>query len=125
MSMSEPPGLRLRRFEDRDGPDLVRNANNRKIWLNLQDSFPHPYTAASAERWLGLRAADPEPAPHLAIEVDGTLVGVIGFEAGEDVHRLVGSIGYWIGEPYWGRGIATAALRAMTRFPTKIMFDLR
>lgn len=43
-----------------------------------------------------------------AIEMDGALVGTIGSWPDDDV-RLVG---YWIGREHWGRGIATAALRA-------------
>jgi RimJ/RimL family protein N-acetyltransferase len=46
--------------------------------------------------------------------VDGHAVGGIGFEKGEGIHRRSALIGYWIGEAYWGRGIATEALRLVS-----------
>ena len=32
------------------------------------------------------------------------------------MYRRSAEIGYWLGEPFWGRGIATAALRAVTDY---------
>ena len=46
----------------------------------------------------------------------GEAAGSIGFVVQPDVHRLSAEIGYWLGEAYWGRGIATEALRAVTAF---------
>ena len=51
---------------------------------------------------------------HFAIAVDGKAVGGIGFHPGKDVGRRTAEIGYWLGEPYWGRGIVSEALRAVT-----------
>jgi [ribosomal protein S5]-alanine N-acetyltransferase len=48
--------------------------------------------------------------------VDGAAVGGVGIELGTDVFRRSAEIGYWLGEPFWGRGIATEALRAMTAY---------
>ena len=36
------------------------------------------------------------------------------FSCGTDVERVSAEIGYWLGEPFWGRGIATEALVALT-----------
>ena len=52
--------------------------------------------------------------PNLAIEVDGEAAGAIGYVAGTDVERYSAEIGYWLGEAYWGRGIATEALVLVT-----------
>jgi RimJ/RimL family protein N-acetyltransferase len=81
----------------------------------LRDRFPSPYTAADAERWLsavGSRA----PATSFAIAVGEEAVGGVGLEVGEDVHRLSAEVGYWLGEDFWGRGLATAALASVTRY---------
>jgi [ribosomal protein S5]-alanine N-acetyltransferase len=43
-------------------------------------------------------------------------VGAIGFVMRTDVERVSAEIGYWVGEAFWGRGIATAALAAVTRY---------
>ena len=48
-----------------------------------------------------------------AIEVDGEAAGGIGIELQTDVERVSAEIGYWLGEPVWGRGIATEALTAV------------
>jgi RimJ/RimL family protein N-acetyltransferase len=105
----------LREWRPTDAESLVVHANNIKVWRNLHDAFPHPYTRADAEAWIQKTSMD-HPANVFAITVDGKAVGGIGFHRGTDVHRLTATIGYWLGEPYWGRGIATEALRAMTAY---------
>jgi ribosomal-protein-alanine N-acetyltransferase len=87
-----------------DKASLVRFANNPNVWRNLKDRFPHPYTGKHADGWFAFLAAMAEPT-HWAIEVDDQAVGSIGVELD------TGHFGYWLGEPYWGRGIATAAVR--------------
>lgn len=103
----------LRPWRPGDEASLVRHANNRRVWINMRDRFPHPYTAADARIWLGRAAADPR-LQSFAIDVDGEAVGGIGIELGTDVARRSAEIGYWLGEPFWGRGIATEAVRAVT-----------
>jgi ribosomal-protein-alanine N-acetyltransferase len=106
----------LRQWAPADADALVRLADNRDIWLNLKDRFPHPYTRADADGWIAqCRAATGKPT-QFAIELDGVAIGGIGIEPLSDVHRHAADIGYWIGEPYWGSGIATAALTEMTRY---------
>jgi RimJ/RimL family protein N-acetyltransferase len=103
----------LRRWRDGDQAALVRHANNRNVWINLRDRFPHPYTAADAERWI--RALEHlGPDPQFAIEVDGEAVGGIGLDPGQDVACRSAEIGYWLGEPLWGRGIMSEAVVAVT-----------
>ena len=103
----------LREWRPSDADSLVKHANNIKVWRNLHDAFPHPYTRADADAWIQKTSADHVNAVF-AITVGGKAVGGIGFHRGTDVHRLTATIGYWLGEAYWGRGIATEALRAMT-----------
>ena len=74
--------------------------------------FPHPYTEADADAWFAYVAAMSEPT-HWAIEVDGEAVGGIGLELGEGVFARSADFGYWLAEPYWGRGIMTEAARAL------------
>jgi RimJ/RimL family protein N-acetyltransferase len=94
---------------------LVVHANNRKVSGNLRDRFPYPYTAADATEWID-RAVTEAPARNFAILVDGAAAGGIGVELRQDVFRRSAEIGYWLGEPFWGRGIATEALRAVTDY---------
>ena len=94
---------------------LARHANNRKIWINLRDLFPHPYTERDAQEYIrGVRQRTPETS--FAIAVQDQAVGGIGFVLHQDVERVSAEIGYWLGEPYWGHGITTEALAAVTRY---------
>jgi ribosomal-protein-alanine N-acetyltransferase len=108
-------GVTLRRWRLQDCRRLAELANNRKIWLNVRDRFPHPYGVEEAKAWIEHCAGEQEPVSQFAIEAEGLLVGGVGFEALSDVNRIGAEIGYWIGEPYWGRGIATAALDEASR----------
>ena len=108
-------GAQLRPWRRGDAADLARQANNRKVWINLRDSFPHPYTTADAEQWIGFAAAE-RPPTHFAITMRDAVAGGIGFALQSDVHRRSAEVGFWLGEEYWGRGIATAALEAVTTF---------
>ena len=93
----------------------MRYANNRKIWLNLRDAFPHPYTSRDARDYIRLvRQRTPETA--FAMAVGEEAVGSIGFVLHPDVERVSAEIGYWLAEPFWGRGITTEALVAITRY---------
>jgi ribosomal-protein-alanine N-acetyltransferase len=105
----------LRPWRLEDAAAIVPHANNREIWLHLRDYFPHPYTLADAEGWLGAMAPE-NPPTALAIEVEGGPVGGIGAIPGRDVHRLTAEIGYWLGEDFWNRGIMTQAVGAFTDY---------
>jgi ribosomal-protein-alanine N-acetyltransferase len=101
----------VRHWRGSDKASLVRVANNRNIWRNLTHKFPHPYTDVDADFWFALLQKSASPT-HWAIEVQGEAVGGIGVELGEGVHAKSAQFGYWLGEPYWGRGIVTAAAHA-------------
>jgi ribosomal-protein-alanine N-acetyltransferase len=106
------PGCALRPWLPADIPSLVANANNRNVWRNLADVFPHPYTEEDAEEWLRV-AGNPGRNLIFAIERDGLAVGGIGARAGAGIFARTAHFGYWLGEGHWGRGLATAAGRAM------------
>lgn len=95
-----------------DEDSLVMHANSRKVWRNLKHRFPHPYTRVDADAWLTYVTALAEPT-HWAIEVDGHAVGGVGLDRGQGIYEKSAEFGYWLGEGYWGRGIATAAARAV------------
>ncbi|HEX3703392.1 MAG TPA: GNAT family protein [Vicinamibacterales bacterium] len=109
------PTCEVRSWRSSDLDSLVEQADNRRIWINLRDAFPHPYTRHDGRAFLRrLKAASPET--MFAIAVDGAAVGGIGFRLHTDVERVSAEIGYWIGEAFWGRGIATDALGATTKY---------
>ena len=116
------PGCRIRSWRVGDEPAIVRHADNRKIWLNVRDRFPYPYTRAHAEAWIA-RAISDVPETHFAIDLGARAVGGIGLELQEDVSRYSAELGYWLGETHWGRGIMTAAVSRFTEYAFRA-FDL-
>jgi len=112
----ETERLVLRRWREGDEEPLVRLADNRRVWINLRDRFPHPYTLEHAREWIGRCLAAPDPPLELAVEHAGEPIGGVGLQPWTDVARFTAEVGYWLGEPFWGRGFATEALRHFTAY---------
>jgi RimJ/RimL family protein N-acetyltransferase len=108
----------LRSWQNGDEESLPRHANNRQIWLNMRDRFPHPYTRADAESWIR-QVRQQKPETSFAIDIKGEAVGGIGLVLHDDVERCSAEVGYWLGEDFWGRGIMTAVLRELTDYAFK------
>ncbi len=105
----------IRSWQPGDVDSLVLHANNRDIWINVRDRFPHPYTRRHGQKFIRTaRAMRPET--FFAIVVNGEAAGAIGFVLQADVDRVSAEMGYWLGAAYWGRGIVTEAVRALTRY---------
>ena len=97
-----------------DAESVARHANNRAVWIHLRDGFPHPYGREDAAAFLAT-VLQQTPERTFAIEVDGEASGSIGITPGTDVERIGAEVGYWLGEPFWGRGVVSEALHAVTR----------
>src|SRR4051812_43520283 len=105
----------VRSWRATDAESVAQHANNPAVARNLRDVFPNPYELSDAQAFIHLvRSTVPET--FFAITVAGEAVGGIGFSLNDDVERVSAEIGYWLGESYWGRGIATEALRAVTDY---------
>jgi RimJ/RimL family protein N-acetyltransferase len=81
----------------------------------MRDVFPHPYTESSARAFLDLVGAQ-SPTTSFAIATDSEAIGGAGVTINRDVHRLTAELGYWLGEPFWGRGIATETVVKFTDY---------
>lgn len=103
----------VRTFQPDDAEALARNANNHNVSRNMRDTFPYPYALSDAREWIEF-ATTQSPETNFAIAGDTELIGGIGITLQSDVNRRSAEIGYWLGEPHWGQGIATAALKATT-----------
>lgn len=108
--------IKLRPWNLGDIDSLTKYANNSKIANNLRDGFPHPYTRETGEEFLKTVNDDPEKKRIFAIEVDGEAVGCISAFLLENEQNKTAEIGYWLGVPFWNRGIMTGAIRCMTKF---------
>ena len=109
---TENPAVHLRDWAESDYDSMVRHGNNRLVWRNLKDSFPHPYTHADAVWWVQHVATLSEDV-HLAVDLAGEAIGGIGYGGKQGNYVRTAHFGYWLGQAHWGQGIATAAARAL------------
>ena len=109
------PIIKLRQFEIVDKVRLAQLANNKKIYDNVRDHFPFPYNEAHATSFIN-RTLEENPKQTFGITYDGELCGGIGLILQTDVYRKTAEIGYWIGEPFWGKGITTKAVALVTEY---------
>ena len=105
----------IRPWSPTDAVALQRYANNRNIWINLRDAFPHPYTLEDAEAFLNLVTQE-EPQMTFAIATASEAIGCIGLRRGMDIHSQTAELGYWLGEPFWGQGIMSEAVTEFSRY---------
>jgi RimJ/RimL family protein N-acetyltransferase len=109
--------LLLRPFDLADAPAVQRLAGERTI-ADTRLAIPHPYPDGAAEEWIATHvpsyAAGTQAAFAITLRAGGALVGSIGLMI-SPVHARA-ELGYWIGVPYWRRGYATEAGRAVVRF---------
>lgn len=90
-------------------------ANNLNIWNNVRDSFPHPYTIDDARQFIET-ANGPSENRVFAITTKEGIVGVTGIHPFKGIYKYSAEVGYWIGEPFWGQGIATESVKWITNF---------
>jgi ribosomal-protein-alanine N-acetyltransferase len=105
----------LRAYAASDAPALRELADNPNVSFNLFEGFPSPYLAEHAEAWCGHQANSGEFGYVWAITVDGVLAGTVGLQQLErPSNRCNAEVGYWLGESWWRRGIASDAVRQVT-----------
>ena len=109
MNFASKESVKLRQLTLTDSSKLAELANNKKIFDLVRDLFPHPYTIMDAEEFIAC-AAKEDPPVTFAIIYRGRLAGVIGLVIQQDVYRKSAELGYWIGEPFWNKGVATLAV---------------
>jgi [ribosomal protein S5]-alanine N-acetyltransferase len=93
--------LRAIRYSDKESMAIL--ANNKRIWNNLRNEFPYPYTEDDALKFIDAIKAK-EPQVDFAIEYEQRFTGVISLMLQKDILSHSAEIGYWIGEPFWGKG---------------------
>ena len=122
------PRLTLRAFRMDDASRVRELAGEREIAANTAN-IPHPYEEGLAEAWIGSHAERRSRGEAVVFAVQlredleeasadtlrpGELVGAVGLEL--DRENRQAELGYWIGKPYCGRGLATEAAGAVLRY---------
>ena len=105
----------IRPWQKEDQSLLAEYFNNILIWNNMRDYIPHPYTEEHAEKFINAQSGI-DPAQNFAILADGEICGGIGILLKDDIYRMNVELAYWVAEPFWGKGIATEAVRLMTEY---------
>lgn len=105
------PPIVLRAMEKTDAARVQLLAGERAV-AEMTALIPHPYPDGAAEEWIAMQARAWRLGTEYtyAIETDSLLVGTIALRPIASERE---NLGYWIGLPYWGRGYATAAARAV------------
>ena len=114
--------FKLRPFRDSDLAGLVKYANNYNIAKYLTNQFQHPYTEEDGRKFIS-NVTNSDPVNVFAIEVNGEAAGAIGIFPQSDIHEKNAEMGYWLAEPYWGKGIVTRAIGQIVEYGFKT-FDI-
>ena len=111
------PRLRLRAFALADVPHLVALAGNYEVARHTLN-IPYPYGEEDARRWVQITqenfAQQTGYAFAVALKATGDFSGGIGLTVDRRFDRA--EAGYWLGQPYWGQGLASEALAALLQF---------
>jgi RimJ/RimL family protein N-acetyltransferase len=108
-------GWCLRAWREADALSLAKHANNKNVWRNMSDTFPHPYTLEIAQRWVARGHID-FGGDNWAIDFQGEAVGGCGVDKEQGPFRCNAEIGYWLAEPFWGRGVGTQVARVLAEY---------
>lgn len=107
----------LRQWRIEDAADLAAAIDNQNVQENLRDGLPYPYTESDAVDFIrSMLAAEKDSVFSFAIVVKDKVVGSIGAFRKENIHSKTAEIGYFIAEPYWGRGIGTSAVKQICEY---------
>lgn len=107
----------IREWKTADKADLAKVLNNQNVQNYLRDGLPFPYTENDAEEYIkSMLDADKSKTFAFAITVEDKVIGSVAVLRCENIHSRIAEIGYYIGEPYWGNGYATIAVRQACRY---------
>jgi len=107
--------IQLLKLEKHHAKSLAKLANNKQISKNMRDIFPYPYLEKHAKSFIS-RMAESSNNTVFGIFYKNTLAGAIGIHRSEDINRFTVELGYWLGEPFWNKGIATIAVKKMIHY---------
>jgi RimJ/RimL family protein N-acetyltransferase len=93
-----------------DAPRMAVLADDDGV-ARMTTSIPHPFQPGMAEDFIA-RMAVADRARDMVLAVEHRregLIGVLGFHTQDGPAP---ELGYWLGRPYWGQGLATEAATA-------------
>ncbi len=112
--------INLRPLQATDRAVIASLINNKNVWDNLRDYIPFPYSPENADLFIEFCQSQ-SPVLTFGIEFQAQLCGVIGLVPQTDIYRKSAEIGYWIGEHFWGKGIASQAIKLMLDYGFEVL----
>ncbi len=118
--------LRLRRLRPGDAPAVAALMDDWDV-VKQTGGIPFPYSDAAARDWIALEARDwtrgigcslalerPDGAyPKSAHPDEDAFIGALSLRlAPRHLFGRTVELGYWLGQPYWGQGLASEAIGA-------------
>ncbi|MDO6427432.1 GNAT family protein [Thalassotalea sp. 1_MG-2023] len=100
--------ITLRAFNNNDSELLVNYLNNSQVTQYITSAIPQPYTAQDAQWWI---SHSQQSSLIKAIEYQGEFVGCISAQRGDFEYYRSAELGYWVAQKFWGKGIATIAVK--------------
>jgi RimJ/RimL family protein N-acetyltransferase len=110
----------LRPWKPDDVDSLTSYANNFNVARFMTNGFPHPYTRENGKAFIEM-ATKNLPATIFAIDIEGKASGGIGLHPQSDIHCKNAELGYWLAEPFWGKGIVSRAIPQMLAYGFKTL----
>ena len=107
--------ISLRAWATSDIDNLLKYANNPNIAKNMTNAFPHPYTQEAGEAFIAMSNSK-KPVSIFAICLNNEAIGGIGVHPQQDIHEKCAELGYWLAEPFWGKGITSKVVLKMIDF---------
>lgn len=108
---------KIRKWRLEDAADLAVALSNPKVQNNLRDGIPYPYTEEDGKEYISsMLSADANGTFAFAITVDDKAIGSIGVFRKENIHSRTAELGYYVAEPYWGKGIGTEAVKQVCTY---------
>lgn len=107
--------IQLEKLDLADAKIMAEYGNNNNIWVNLSDSFPHPYFVQDA---IGFVENENKKSPVQSFKItkNSEFIGVISFNPKKGIYKKNAEIGYWIAEPFWGQGIGSKAVELILKY---------
>ena len=110
----------LRPLCNEDAEVIAGMLNNRRVLDNLRDMIPYPYSADDARVFICMTTEENNNT-IFGVEYKGALCGVIGLHGQDDIYHHSAELGYWFGEEYWGKGIATKSVQLITGYGFEVL----
>lgn len=102
---------KIRKWALTDAKALAAALSNPNVQRNLRDGLPYPYTEQDGADFISAMLAEDENETFsFAITADDQAIGSIGVFRQGNIHRQTAELGYYIAEPYWGKGMMTEAV---------------